>query len=86
MNSINLSALSDAELEALIKEAHNCLDKRTEAKQTEAWEKLKEALKEYLKYDTIVIHKDHPEEDTEICVADFQELSLNEEGVFYVYD
>ena len=61
------------------------IDKRAEAKQTEAWEKLKEALKEYLKYDTIVIHKEYPE-DTEICAADFQELSLNEEGVISVCD
>ena len=85
MNSINLSALSDAELEALVKEAHNCLDKRAEAKQTEAWEKLKEALKEYLKYDTIIIRKDYPE-DTEICMVDFQDLSFKGEGVICVYD
>ena len=85
MDLTNLSALSNAELETLIKEAHNCLNKRAEAKQTEAWEKLKEALKEYLKYDTIVIHTEYPE-DTEICVADFQELSLNEEGVICVCD
>jgi DNA repair exonuclease SbcCD ATPase subunit len=85
MNSINLSALNDADLENLIKEARNCLDKRTEAKQTEAWEKLKEALKEYLKYDTIVIHN-YLEEDIEVCIADFQELSLNEEGVICVSD
>jgi hypothetical protein len=61
------------------------LDKRTEAKQTEAWEKLKEALKEYLKYDTIVIHN-YLEEDIEVCITDFQELSLNEEGVICVSD
>lgn len=85
MNSINLSALSNTELEALVKEAYNCLDKRAEAKQTEAWEKLKEALKEYLKYDTIIIRKNYPE-DTEIYMVDFQDLSFKREGVICVYD
>lgn len=84
MNSINLSALSNTELEALVKEAYNCLDKRAEAKQTEAWEKLKEALKEYLKYDTIIIRKNYPE-DTEIYMVDFQDLSFKREGVICVY-
>ena len=85
MNSINLSALSNTELEALVKEAYNCLDKRAEAKQTAAWEKLKEALKEYLKYDTIIIRKNYPE-DTEIYMVDFQDLSFKREGVICVYD
>ena len=72
-------------MKTLIKEAHNCLNKKAEAKQTEVWEKLKEALKEYLKYDTIVIHTQEPE-DREIGVADFQGLSLDEEGVICVCD
>ena len=84
MNFIDLTTLSDAELETLLRETHNCMNKRAKIKQTEAWEKLKEALKEYLKYDTIVIHKNYPEEDADICMVEFQDLSFNTEGAICV--
>ena len=79
MNLTDLTTLSNSELEILIKEARNCLNKRAEA-----WGKLKEALQEYLKYDTIVMHKDFLEEEVEICITDFQDLFINEEGLIYI--
>ena len=81
MELFELMAVTDKGFETL---AHR-LKEKEEIKRTEAWEKLKEALKENLEYDTIVVHKEYPE-DTEICAVDFQDLSFNGEGVICVYD
>ena len=81
MELFELMAVTDKGFETL---AHR-LKEKEEIKRAEAWGKLKEALKEYLEYDTIVIRKDYPE-DTEICMVDFQDLSFNEEGVICVCD